>query len=242
MTQGYLIFAKGDDYLQMANLLADSIRSSQSTIKDVTIISDLTSTNIMADRARAYELSPYDETVMLDADMIFLDDVSHWWKHLSRYPIVITNKVKNYRGTWVTKSPYRKTFVSNRLPNCYSGFCYFKKGPEAEEFFKLIKEIIANWEDWTIRFAPEDRQRWPSLDLAMAIASHVLDLDFNQLDYPTFTHMKSGCQGWNYYNENWRAHLGLYVTDGKVRLGNYIQTGILHYVNKEVSNELLRLL
>jgi hypothetical protein len=243
MTKGYLIFAKGSEYLKMATLLADSIRTSQSTIQDVTIISDSYTNNIMSDRAMAYELSPYDETVLLDADMIFLDDVSHWWNHLSRYPLVITNKVKNYRNDWVTTSPYRKTFIANNLPNCYSGFCYFKKGPVAEEFFTLVKEIIKNWEDWTIRFAPEDRQKWPSIDLAMAIASNVLDLDcFSQLEYPTFTHMKSGCQGWNYYNETWRAHLGLYVTDGRVRLGNYIQTGILHYVDKEVSNELLRLL
>jgi len=241
MSRGYLIFAQGK-YIEMAKLLSKSISKTQSNITNVTIITESYSDNVMLDRTKAYELSPYDETVLLDADMIFLDDVSHWWNHLSKFPLLITSKVKTYRDEWVMYSPYRKTFVSNDLPNCYSAFCYFKKDPQVAEFFKLLESIILNWDEWTMLYALEDRQQWPSIDLAMAIAVKILDLDVtNKLDYPTFTHMKSGCQGWGYYDEIWRKQLGIYISNDRLRLGNYLQSGILHYVDKEVSNELLRL-
>jgi hypothetical protein len=240
MSKGYVIVAQGN-YVDMAELLSKSIKHTQSIVNDVHIIKDL-SGDVMLNRTKVYELSPFDETVMLDADMIFLDDVSHWWNYLNKYPLLITNKVKTYRGEWVTKSPYRKTFVSNNLPNCYNAFTYFKKDPMVEEFFVLINNIVQNWDEWTLRYAPEDRQSWASIDLAMAIALKVLDYNaFTPLDYPTFTHMKSGCQGWSNYSEDWRKHLGCYVSNGQLRLGNYRQSGILHYVDKHLPNELLHL-
>jgi hypothetical protein len=240
MTKGYLIIAQGN-YVEMAELLAKSIKATQSTINDVHIVKNLDG-DVMLNRAKAYDFSPFDETVMLDADMIFLDDISHWWDHLSKFPLVIADKVDTYRGEQVSHSPYRKTFKSNSLPNCYCAFTYFKKDPLAENFFKLIKIIIQNWDEWTLRYAPEDRQHWPSMDLAMAIALKVLDYNaFTSLKYPRFTHMKSGCQGWTNYSENWRKHIGCYVSNGQLRLGNYRQSGILHYVDKNLPNELLHL-
>jgi hypothetical protein len=237
MSKGYLIFAQGA-YVDMAQYLADSIQRTQSAIKDVHIVADLEG-DVMVNRTKLYDLTPFDETVILDADMIFLEDVSHWWKHFEKYNLLITNKVKTYRSEWVTHSPYRKTFISNNLSNCYSAFSYFKKHPEAENFFKLLKIIVGDWETYTTRFAPENRQTRPSIDLAMAIAVKVLDLHpFSPLDFPTFTHMKSGCQGWNYYSEDWRVHLDIHKTELGLRLGNYLQTGILHYVNKDFIDEL----
>jgi hypothetical protein len=240
MSKGYLIFAQGD-YVEMANLLSNSIRSTQSKVKNVCVITDGVG-DVMLNRTQAYKLSPFDETVLLDADMIFLDDISHWWDHFEKFPLLITDKVKTYRGNWVTKSPYRKTFISNGLPNCYSAFCYFKKDPIAEDFFNLLGSIVTNWNEWTLRYAPEDRQDWPSIDVAMGIALKVLDYNaFSPLDYPTFTHMKSGCQGWDYFSEKWTNHLACYTANNNVRLGNHIQSGILHYVDKEFYHELLHL-
>jgi hypothetical protein len=240
MSKGYVIFAQGN-YLPIAELLAKSIRATQSTVKDVHIIT-ATDGNVMLNRTQIYNLSPFDETVMLDADMIFLEDVSHWWEHLAKFPLVITNKVRTYQNEPVVYSPYRKTFVANNLSNCYCAFTYFKKDPQAEVFFKLLSHIINNWREWVDRYAPEYKQVWPSIDVAMGIAIKILGIDpFSPLDYPTFTHMKSGCQGWPEYSERWRDHLGCYISNGQLKLGSYTQTGILHYVDKELYNDLLRL-
>jgi hypothetical protein len=255
MSKGYVILAQ-DNYVDMAILLAKSIKTTQSTVNNVSLITDntcdsayfdhvipITGDNVMYNRTQIYNLSPYDETVMLDADMLFLSDVSHWWDHFSKYELLITNKVNTYRGDPVTSTAYRKTFVSNELANCYSAFTYFKKSTTAEEFFNLLSIIINDWDNWTMRYAPEDRQSWPSIDVAMGIAVKILDVAaFSPLDYPTFTHLKSGCQGWSNFSEDWRTHIGLYVSGNQLRLGNHIQSGILHYVDKKVLNELLHLL
>lgn len=240
MSRGYLIIAQ-NNYVNMAELLVKSIKATQSEVVDTHIVTDLTG-DVMLNRALAYNLSPFEETVLLDADMLFLTDVSHWWTHLKKFPFIITDKVKNYRGDYIKNSPYRTTFVSNNLPNCYSAFTYFKQDPLAKEFFQILQEIISNWDEWTLRIAPENRQKWPSLDLGMSIALKILGHNaFTPLDYPTFTHMKSGCQGWSSYSEDWTKHLGIYISQNNLRLGSYRQSGILHYVNKNITNDLLRL-
>jgi hypothetical protein len=255
--KGYLVLAQGD-YIKHAELLAKSIRATQTEIKNISVITDQVCDSSLFDhvipipdndlakdvswkihnRVYFYELSPYNETVILDADMIFLDDVSYWWNMFEKHQLLITDKVKTYRGTWVDYNPYRKAFKHNQLPNLFSAFCYFKKCDTVKEFFELVKTIISNWEHFSLLYTPNDRQNWPSLDLAFAIAVSILGLDVtSEFDYPTFTHMKSGCQGWEVYDERWRTHLGCYITN-RLRLGNYNQQGILHYVDKELVNEL----
>jgi hypothetical protein len=259
MSQGYLVMAQGADYLEMAIALAKSISNSQSTVNKISVITDQKipkghpfdkviklkqdySGNDawkIHNRAQFYDLTPYDETVILDADMLFIDDVSHWWELMSKYEFLYTNKVRTYRGDIVKNNPYRKTFIENKLPNVYSAFTYFKKCDKSKSVFNLISSMIQNWDEWTSRYAPESKQSFPSLDLAIAMAVEVLDIAGDcesPIDFPTFTHMKSGCQGWKYYNEDWKTHLGIYTTD-KVRIGNHIQTGILHYVDKSFIKE-----
>jgi hypothetical protein len=77
----------------------------------------------------------------------------------------------------------------------------------------------------------------------MAIAVKALALEgqvFTSVDYPTFTHMKSECQGFG-KGTDWIDHLARNVKPGELKLGNYKQTGILHYVDKDMVNELSRI-
>jgi hypothetical protein len=255
MTRGYLVMAQGD-YLDMAIALAESIKKTQSTVNNISIIVDCDVTKHSAvdhfielpadisgnaewkihNRCQFYDLSPYNETVILDADMLFLNDVSWWWKHMSTYELLLSSRVKTYRGDWVKRSPYRKTFVANQLPDVYSAFVYFKRTPLVEEFFALVTSIVQNWNEWITRYAPEEQQLWPSIDVAMAIAVKILDCEAETTttrSYPTFTHMKSGCQGWARYSEDWRVHLGVYPHADQLCLGDYIQSDVLHYVAKD---------
>lgn len=263
MSKGYLIMAQGN-YAKQAEALALSIKSTQSEITSVSVITDREVNNSLFDnviplpqkdlsmnskwkihnRAYFYDLSPYDETVILDADMLFLTDISHWWKLFEKYDLLVTDKVKTYRDEWVENSPYRSAFVLNNLPNLYSAFCYFKKTEKAKVFFTLIKDIVENWEEWSLRYTPEYRPDHPSIDVAMGIAAKVLDYtDITcDLDYPTFTHMKGRCQGWKRTNEQWDDILTVYTSHNKIRIGPYYQAGILHYVKKDfITDQLLEI-
>ena len=263
MTRGYLVLAQGG-YAGMAEKLAESIKLTQSNGLGLSIITDesvdpalfdrvivMPTQDLAADqswkihnRVFFYDLTPYDETVILDADMLFLSDVSHWWKLFESYDLLLTNRVMTYRNTLIKNSPYRKTFRANQLPDVYSAFTYFKKSSLAEEFFKLIKLIVTNWDQWTIQFAPADRQKFPSIDVAMSIAVKVLDIESEvttTLNFPTFTHMKTKCQGWQYNHIDWPSAVGVYKNkNGAIEIGSYQQTGILHYVNKDFHDSILQ--
>jgi hypothetical protein len=258
MSKGYLVMAQGG-YIKQAEYLALSIHKTQKEIKNISVITDqptdcklfdqvlpLPDTDMakhadwkIHNRAQFLDLTPYEETVILDADMLFLTDVSHWWSNFSRYELLITNKVLTYRGNWVTHSPYRETFVENQLPNVYSAFTYFKSQGVTKEFFTLIKSMVLNWDEWTAHYAPSSTQLWPSIDLAMSMAVKILGCEnhvTSDRHYPTFTHMKSGCQGWKNYAEDWRLHLPVHVRQNQLRLGSYVQSGVLHYVIKDFVN------
>jgi hypothetical protein len=46
--------------------------------------------------------------------------------------------------------------------------------------------------------------------------------------------MKPYCQGWDEVQASWQNQIGIYISkDGNVKLGNYAQTGILHYTEKD---------
>ena len=255
MSKGYLVMAQGEVYAKQAEHLARSIKKTQSCISRLSVITDqevdatlfdqvIAISNDLAvdsnwkieNRVNFYDLTPYDETVILDADMLFLSDVSHWWNLFDKYDLLLTSKVLTYRGIEVDDQYYRKTFKFNDLPNVYSAFTYFKKSDLTETFFKLVKSIVSKWSTWTQQHTPVEAQRFPSIDVAMSMAVKILDIEqdvTSKLDYPTFTHMKGMCQGWTKPALEWNEVLGIYKTSSDLKLGAFPQTGILHYVKKD---------
>lgn len=256
MTQGYLVMAQGELYARQAEYLARSISKTQSGVNKLSVITDCDVDTSVFDqvitlsidlkpeadwkienRVQFYDLTPYEETIILDSDMLFLSDVSHWWKYLNNYELFLTNKVKTFRNEWAPKQNlYRRPFTIHNLPNVYSAFTYFKKTPLTREFFNLVKQIVLNWETWIARYTPHYIQKFPSIDLAMAIAVSVMGIEdevTSTNDFPTFTHMKAQLQGWKPKTERWEDIIGIYQTDKEIKLGPYKQTGVLHYVKKD---------
>lgn len=255
MTQGYLVMAQGAEYAYQAEHLARSISKTQSCISRLSIITDQEVDASLFDqvihlpvdlkpdakwkienRVQFYDLTPYDETVILDSDMLFLTDVSHWWKYMNNYELLLTNKVKTYKGEWVgPNNPYRYAFTTHNLPNVYSAYTYFKKTPMVAEFFQLLKQIVLNWDKWIHVYTPEYIQKSPSIDLGMAIAIEIMgikDQVTTKESFPTFTHMKSRVQGWKNKTEQWEDLIAI-SKDNTIKLGPYVQSGILHYVKKD---------
>lgn len=255
MTKGYLVMAQGEQYARQAEALARSIKKTQSCISRLSVITECEVDSSLFDRVirieddlavnsnwkienriKFYDLTPYDETVILDSDMLFLSDVSHWWRLFEKYNMLFTSKVMTYREEIVTENFYRRAFTFNQLPNIYSAFTYFKKSPEAKEFFKLVKSIVLNWKEWSSEYAPIHQQKNPSIDLAMSIAVKILNIEnetTSTLNYPTFTHMKGRIQGWEKPTEDWHDVLLINTDKNKIKLGPFEQTGILHYVKKD---------
>lgn len=258
MSKGYIIFAQNNgktDYVKQAELLAASIKKYNS-IHDVTII---TNEDIKDDcakdskwkienRWRAYEMSPYDETIVLDADMIFCRNVDHWWDKFSNYDMFFTSNVLTYRNDVATSDYYRKTFVKNKLPNLYTAFYYFKKSPKSKLVFELLKDITLNWKVYYNKFLKNTYQSGQSIDLNMALAIKLLGLESQTTDntlVPTFVHLKPKMQDWVTPSDTVTNRIPVYNFNGKIMLDSYLLNDILHYVEdnflpddvKELFNE-----
>lgn len=266
-TRGIVVLAqntKTEDYVLQACILAMSLKATNPNEK----ISVVTNDDIPVDykslfdkiipipfgddassadwkienRWKIYHASPYEQTLVLDTDMLILQDISTWWDFLANYKLFFTSKVYTYRGDEVTSNYYRKTFTANDLPNLYSGLHYFEKSNFAHEFYKWIEIITQNWELFYTKYAKEHYPGRNSIDVNCAIAAKILNVEQDILNnknkFPSFTHMKSHIQNWIEPKSRWQDCVGTYITkDCKLKIGNYVQTGIFHYTENDFVTE-----
>lgn len=269
MSKGFFTIAQGKQYQRMAYGLALSLKLSQKKISNLSIgvtpdeLSSIPkkykevfdeiieipwedhaskSTWKLENEWKSIYMSPYDETIKLDADMLFFTDIEQWWKILESSEAVFATDVLTYRNEKATSTYYRQTFVENKLPNVYSAFFYFKKTEATYEFFKLSEMIFNNWQKFHEEFLkPLHRPTYVSTDVVFAIASKILSFtelnNHRHIMIPTFVHMKTQMQNWPndvYVNENWTKMIPVYYTPECVcKIGNYLQTYPLHYYVKE---------
>lgn len=267
MTRGIVVVAqnnKTENYVEQACLLAMSL-SITNTDTPISIMTDddvpteyqslfdkiipipwsdsaKTSQWKIENRWKVYHVTPYDETIVMDTDMLVLQDISNWWKVLENYPLFFTTNVYTYRGELVDNNYYRKTFVSNDLPNIYTGFYYFKKNDTSLKFFEWLELIIKNWELFYGQLATKDYPKWCSIDVSAAIAIKIMGIENHvtnsKIKYPSFTHMKPATQKWFHVPEKWTNKIETYVNkDCEIKIGNYYQSGIFHYTENNFISE-----
>jgi hypothetical protein len=272
MNFGYLIVVAEHetvDYLQLAYALALSIKNTQKpgydqvalVINDKNKLKKLKSTWVFNHviewdqetfwdgRSWMDQLSPFDETVCLDADMLFLRDYSHWVDYfVENTELYVANKAYTYRGEVIKDIFYRKAFDKNDLPNFYSMYTFFKKDSSlAKEFFELGRHIIKNPVEFSNLFLSNFKPKVVGTDEAFALASKILDITNEisyPLDFPKVTHLKPMVQNWPWPAEQVFDHVGFYLNkNGNLKIGNYQQTNIVHYVDKTlITDELINIL
>ena len=254
-----LNFAQVHNYVEQACLLASSIKKFNEEA-NITIITDdgvlpkyqhlfehimpipleddaVNSLWKVENRWKIYDASPYDQTIVMDADMVLLEDISHWWDYLQKYDLFFTSNVKTYRNETITSDYYRKVFTKNDLPNIYTGLHFFKKSEIAEEYYILLKNICKNWQEFYKRFLPEYTPNGLSMDVAGALAIKILDIG-SIVTSPnssiTFTHMKAQLQNWQDTGNVWSLQIKPFVNDrGDLKIGNYLQNGLFHYTEED---------
>jgi len=262
MNFGYLIIVsdKGDsNYAKLAYALALSIKNTQRegydkvalVINDKERIKSFTSTWVFDkiiewDGAehwdgRSYmdQLTPFEHTVCLDADMLFLRDYSHWAEYfIKNCELYIANKSFTYRGDVVTNDYYRKCFTANDLPNLYSFYTFFVKDSAlAKDFFNLQRAIIKNPNEYGNLFLTNYKPSVLGTDEAFALAAKILDVTNEiayPLEFPRVVHCKGMIQDWPWPAESVFDHVGFYFnTQAQLKIGNYQQHDIVHYVEKD---------
>jgi hypothetical protein len=263
MDFGYLIIVSDDkkhDYYKMAYALAISIKNTQKegydkvsiVVDDKSKLSKFKSLWVFDEviewkerdfwngRSWMDQLSPFTYTVCLDSDMLFLRDYSHWIDYFleSDTNLYICNRSYTYRGELVNDQYYRKTFIKNELPNLYSMWTFFKKNGVYEEFFKLNRNIIDYEKEFSNVFLSEHKPKILGTDESFSLSAKILEIVDEisyDLDFPKVVHMKPMIQNWPWPADDWTDHLGFYLNSaGKLKIGNYNQTDVVHYVKKDL--------
>lgn len=251
----------GENYVRQASACAMSIRASNPNSKICLITNDevdpkhvqlfddiieipwgdkarLTSWKV-GNRWKIYHASPYENSIVLDTDMLVLDDISKWGEFLTSRELYFVNRVQTYRGEEFTSNYYRKSFRVHELPNLYSGFHYFKKCDFAKEFYTWLEIVMNNWELFQGQYAGGKHfQKECSVDVSAAIVAKILSCEeqiTSKMNHPTFVHMKLHGQNWNSTLPNrWQDRVGVYLnSDLQLKIGNFQQHGIFHYTEKD---------
>jgi hypothetical protein len=270
MNFGYLIFVAAHpdiDYLKLAYALALSIKNTQKpgydkvalVINDRSAVDKLTSPWVFDKviewpeqrfwdgRSWMDQVTPWEHTVCLDADMLFLRDYSHWIDYfVENTEVYVANRVFTFRGEVVTSDAYRRAFTKNDLPNLYSMWTFFKKD-SGKEFFELARQIFINPQEFKNLYLSNHVPKVIGTDEAFALAAKLLDIDSEiayPLDFPRLVHLKPSVQNWPWDAERVTDQAGFYLkSDGSLKIGNYQQTDIVHYVEKDIiTDELVSML
>ena len=267
MSKGFLIFAQNTDtvdYVEQAYALALSIKHSQQTIKNISLVTNskvpkkytkifdqiipipyfkkIKNSPLHAEhRYQLYSATPYTETIVLDSDMLLSEDITDWWNYCSNYDVHFCSHITNYKLETIVDTVHRKTFIENNLPNVYYALHYFKKSDTAQEFYRILEFVVNNWEGCYGRFAPEYYQDWVSMDVSAAIAIKLSGLEnaaFSKLNPMQFTHMKTPIQGWPVVPDSWQTAVPCVLnSSGNLVVGNIRQHKLFHYVEKHFINK-----
>ena len=192
----------------------------------------------MDSRSRAYDYTPYYETVLIDSDMLFLTPVDHYWSIMGGRELFISTAPQTHRGQLFKYGYYRQVFAENSWPDVYNAWTYFKQESTAKKFFDLVKEITDNPDPYIKMFMPNTVYKTVPTDESFALALCILDLvdtATTSWDFPRITHMKPAVQAWPESVYDWTDKLRFSVTDNlQVKLGVWQQSDLLHYVKKDL--------
>ena len=127
--------------------------------------------NILGRVARlwAYLHSPFDETLLLDADyMILNDSFKHVWG--SQEPLLVNHNIRYLDGSPAV--PADRYMAHNNTRLYWMTAIYFRKSPFVYRVFKLMAHVRECWEYY--RFVYGFGGRDYRNDFALSIALHVL--------------------------------------------------------------------
>jgi hypothetical protein len=173
MTRGFIIYALGHrNYYHMAEVLAASLKVNGA--ENVTLLCDdpgkvtypeLFSGTVLLDLSRyqddgklvfnkaticMYDHSPYDLTIKLDADMVWLAsrDPMSLFSQLEQYDVMHMNRGYGWNAgnsVWTDEEGLREAYgftETDKLYKIYGEFVYFKKGETAKKYFATVKRVF----------------------------------------------------------------------------------------------------
>jgi hypothetical protein len=265
--QGFITFAQNTDtvdYLELAYLQALNVKATQKNNRYAVIVDAATREKVnerhcntfdyiidlptdnnsptsnwrLANEYQVFRLTPFKETIKLEADLLFTRSIDHWWTAFRLRNVCMSTLGKNYLSVESTVRKYRELLDSNNLPDVYNGLMYFRYSREAHNFFAAAQMVWTHWP--TIKSQLRNcTEETPSTDVMYALAAVMVGADectMPSMDFLNFVHMKSGFNGWS-DSQSWLDTV-IAERDGDIiRINNINQYHPVHYHDKTYATQ-----
>jgi hypothetical protein len=179
---------------------------------------------------QCWAVSPYRQTIKLEADMIATSSIDHWWTLFEHRDVVISQGARDFYDNATSCRRYRKIFDDNDLPDVYNAITYWRVSETAQQFWRLVRSIFSHWSAYrTLLRFPDDE---PSTDVVYAMAAVIMGPEQITLPAglgPTIVHMKRHVIP--VATDDWTQEL-IWESD-PVRINTVAQWGLLHYHCKD---------
>jgi hypothetical protein len=125
---------------------------------------------INANRSSAWDLTPYDRTLLIDSDyLIFSDTLSEYWNYDSSF--MISSAMNDVRGD---RKGVLDSWVSDEgIPLYWATTIMFTKNQESKLYFDLVKSIKQNYQTFAEIYRFDSRIY--RNDIAFSIAKHIIE-------------------------------------------------------------------
>jgi hypothetical protein len=260
MKRGFVILAQNTtdtNYIKCAEVLAKSIKKTMPN-ESVSLITSEKFKSKVFDKViklpygdldptgkwklindwQVYEASPYDQTIKIEADIFLPKSIDYWFDVCNVKDVVVSTTIRNFKQEISCSRFYRKFIDDNKLPDVYNSLTYFNKSTNAQKFFKVVRNVFENWEEWKtiLKCNPNEEV---STDWAYSLACHMLGQENTTL--PNFTemsmvHMKQWINGLP--TEDWTDTLIYEILPHTLRINTYPQQYPFHYFIKNFANKL----
>jgi len=125
---------------------------------------------INANRSSAWDLTPYDRTLLIDSDyLIFSDTLSEYWNYDSSF--MISSAMNDVRGD---RKGILDSWVSDEgIPLYWATTIMFTKNQESKLYFDLVKSIKENYQTYAEIYRFDSRIY--RNDIAFSISKHIVE-------------------------------------------------------------------
>ena len=195
------------------------------------------------------EASPYDETIYIDYDTLFLNtDINQLWEILDVYDIAMPDISRSFRNQPLDRRQLFEFENHYKFPMLYSNFIYFKKDSQlAIDWFKMADPVFQNWRDVYTQLMNDKKPLSFNKNVLCNIVTHLLDatnevsVSLNNL-YDLHVHSQ---HLWNKdIPDNWTETLNYWFPENNRLIveNSIISSGIVHYrdeifITEEIINE-----
>jgi hypothetical protein len=138
----------------------------------------------LLDKAKMYDLLPYDQTVYLDADTEVLDRLDFGFEMADRHGVAVS----------ICECPYARRYeksLTGEVVEYNTGVVFFTKGEKAEPLFRRWAELAPTM-DSSVRFVSDAGPGLMPLNDQASFAAAVQQLSFNPYTLPYNWNLRPG--------------------------------------------------